>query len=599
MFKDIKKFFSDFFKNSKNKSSFKYMPLIITAILVAILVPTIIAVCHTYFGEETVFFSGEDISISLYSKDGDKLAQDSISLTNIDDSHLARMLYELKDEEIADVDGFTLDDSYKYVLHIEVNSVVQIYRCYFFPAADSSYLVTEDRRVFSVNEAKYEAFLNSTYSELIYSSAKLPALITSNGEEVIPSGVEWTYARADGEFVPAVLCKLHEDILLYEMKGLIMLSFSREPSSAEITITDRKDEMIYEGSLDGLHSLTADSDTILRATLTASWEKTQDYDSYGSAQYSFDIRCTSSSSFVLSSDTVRPGSLLTIFAYNIEEGSIPSYELIQDEDSETNIFANNNFTQNSFMSDKAALEFLSTFQPTFTKIGNTLQAFIPIPDNTPSGTFSFSLSIGIFSVNMTVEITESEEPDLIVSTKSKKVINNVTSRTSLYELERLLASIVPMCSQTAYFRSSFLSPEEYSYKSSYSFGDLFVAGGETCDFSALGNAYSSNSKNQNVLSANIGKVIFTGQTLHLGNFVIVDHGMGLCTWYCNLGSIDVAEGDIVAKGQLIGKTGPSSLLDEQGLLILCSVYNTLIDPDEILGKEIKDLSSDPSQEETK
>lgn len=599
MFKDIKKFFSDFFKNSKNKSSFKYMPLIITAILVAILVPTIIAVCHTYFGEETVFFSGEDISISLYSKDGDKLAQDSISLTNIDDSHLARMLYELKDEEIADVDGFTLDDSYKYVLHIEVNSVVQIYRCYFFPAADSSYLVTEDRRVFSVNEAKYEAFLNSTYSELIYSSAKLPALITSNGEEVIPSGVEWTYARADGEFVPSVLYKHQSAVVLYEMNGFIMLDFDRVPTTAKIKLTDKGSDVIYEGDLDGLPNLAVDNDTVLHATLYAVWEKTQDYDSYGSAQYSFNITCTSSARFVLSSDTVRPGSLLTIFAYDVKDGSKPLYTAIEDEEAENSIFANQDVMQNSFMSDKAALEFLKSFTPTFTKVDDALQAIIPIPANTPSGTFSFTLSSGISSIPMSIEIIPSTEAASVTTTKSKKVVQNITSKTAIYEIERLLVSIPPICQSSAYFRSSFLSPEEYSYKSSYSFGDLFVAGGETCDFSALGNAYSSNSKNQNVLSANIGKVIFTGQTLHLGNFVIVDHGMGLCTWYCNLGSIDVAEGDIVAKGQLIGKTGPSNLLDEQGLLILCSVYNTLIDPDEILGKEIKDLSSDPSQEETK
>ena len=44
-----------------------------------------------------------------------------------------------------------------------------------------------------------------------------------------------------------------------------------------------------------------------------------------------------------------------------------------------------------------------------------------------------------------------------------------------------------------------------------------------------------------------------------GNCVIVDHGMGLMSLYAHLSSIDVADGDAVAKEQMLGRSGATGL----------------------------------------
>ena len=40
-----------------------------------------------------------------------------------------------------------------------------------------------------------------------------------------------------------------------------------------------------------------------------------------------------------------------------------------------------------------------------------------------------------------------------------------------------------------------------------------------------------------------------------GNIIIIDHQNGIHTWYAHLNGIDVAVGDIVKKGDLIGELG--------------------------------------------
>jgi murein DD-endopeptidase MepM/ murein hydrolase activator NlpD len=66
-------------------------------------------------------------------------------------------------------------------------------------------------------------------------------------------------------------------------------------------------------------------------------------------------------------------------------------------------------------------------------------------------------------------------------------------------------------------------------------------------------------KNYPVEASNSGKIAFTGPLGIYGNAVIIDHGLGLFSLYGHLSSIDVKEGDSVAKKQILGKTGETGL----------------------------------------
>ena len=52
-----------------------------------------------------------------------------------------------------------------------------------------------------------------------------------------------------------------------------------------------------------------------------------------------------------------------------------------------------------------------------------------------------------------------------------------------------------------------------------------------------------------------GRVVNTGEYYFNGNTVFIEHGQGLITMYCHMSSIDVMEGQVLKRGDIIGKVG--------------------------------------------
>ncbi|MDQ7032469.1 MAG: M23 family metallopeptidase [Desulfonauticus sp.] len=87
-----------------------------------------------------------------------------------------------------------------------------------------------------------------------------------------------------------------------------------------------------------------------------------------------------------------------------------------------------------------------------------------------------------------------------------------------------------------------------------------------------------------VPAANKGRVIFAGQMGIYGNVVIIDHGLGLQTLYAHLSEIKVTPGEIVQKGQTIGRTGSTGLAGGDHLHFAVLVSGLPVNPIEWLDK---------------
>jgi murein DD-endopeptidase MepM/ murein hydrolase activator NlpD len=60
-----------------------------------------------------------------------------------------------------------------------------------------------------------------------------------------------------------------------------------------------------------------------------------------------------------------------------------------------------------------------------------------------------------------------------------------------------------------------------------------------------------------VHASNTGKVILTDELFFSGKSIILDHGWGTFTMYFHLSEIGVQQGEVVKKGQVIGRVGAS------------------------------------------
>jgi murein DD-endopeptidase MepM/ murein hydrolase activator NlpD len=79
-----------------------------------------------------------------------------------------------------------------------------------------------------------------------------------------------------------------------------------------------------------------------------------------------------------------------------------------------------------------------------------------------------------------------------------------------------------------------------------------------------------------------GKVALAGNLYYAGNAVLLDHGMGVYTFYCHLSKIDVKEGDLVDAGALLGLVGATGRVTGPHLHWGLEVNEARVNPLQIL-----------------
>ena len=79
-------------------------------------------------------------------------------------------------------------------------------------------------------------------------------------------------------------------------------------------------------------------------------------------------------------------------------------------------------------------------------------------------------------------------------------------------------------------------------------------------------------------AANNGKVAFVDSLGIYGKTVIIDHGFGLHSMYSHLSGFDVQKGQMVAKGEIIGRTGITGLAGGDHLHFGILIHNTFTNP---------------------
>ena len=128
-----------------------------------------------------------------------------------------------------------------------------------------------------------------------------------------------------------------------------------------------------------------------------------------------------------------------------------------------------------------------------------------------------------------------------------------------------------------YWEGNFINPVEGARISS-TFGEMrFVNNAKTPSRHA-GIDYAIKCGTE-VLASNAGKVEYAGFLTMIGNTIVIDHGLGLKTFYEHMEDITITQGDMVEKGQLIGHVGTTGYSTGCHLHFQAMVKNQSINPE--------------------
>jgi len=138
----------------------------------------------------------------------------------------------------------------------------------------------------------------------------------------------------------------------------------------------------------------------------------------------------------------------------------------------------------------------------------------------------------------------------------------------------LLAKVFSTKSNTSYIDGAFKLPAKGRFSSAFAKLRTYNNGSQ----SSHAGLDISNKRGTTIVAPEAGKVVLSQSLVVHGNIVAIDHGFGVQSVFAHLDSRLVKEGDIVKRGQKIGKMGDTGVASGVHVHWGVSVQNVRVDP---------------------
>lgn len=142
----------------------------------------------------------------------------------------------------------------------------------------------------------------------------------------------------------------------------------------------------------------------------------------------------------------------------------------------------------------------------------------------------------------------------------------------------LILSVGKKTEPTIYWKGVFLRLPRAATMSSYAEHRFYSYNGSIIDEADHMGIDLASIANADVPAANAGRIAFVGDAGIYGNTVCIDHGFGLFSSYSHLSQINVKVGDMVSKGDIIGRTGHTGWAGGDHLHFAMFVDHVFVNP---------------------
>jgi len=527
-----------------------------TILIAMIFIPTLAAVLVCIFGsiiESNA--SKKAVVIEIFNSEGS-----AVKINNSDLSNMINIFEEAEKskKELKDFSG-NLDEMSSITVRLTSLKNEFLYKYYYSETDKKIYSEDTENNIYSVDSEFYINFMATKYAMSLYKHSSPPTLTTTTDDTIIPNSVKWMYLDANNQYIKNNLISTAElqDSTL-DVSGKFELKFSTEPDICAITAYSG-DIAIFNGTLNEFTNADINFQNPYKYIINAEWLKTDGCTYYGELNYEFTTVINASPMFWLEKDEIQSGEFVVLSGKYIK--SIDKIKL----------------------TCTPSLD----FTPTFFTDGQYVRALIPIDIDLPSPT-SYSITVTYSNIPTTLELSVTSLAEMSVRVYDTSNITVKRDTTSLKEYSNLLNSLTGVTSSVKYFSQTFLmnSPPNGSTNTSteypmilyLGFGHLRTIDSGLTSYRLDGVDYWTSESGVNVRAINTGIVSYVGTCDLLGNFIIIDHGFGLKTWYAHLGTVKVNVNDTIVRGDIIGKTGKTGFTNSNGFYLITTVYNIPVSP---------------------
>ena len=440
-----------------------------------------------------------------------------------------------------------------YSVTFHTNTGQERYTFHFSPTDSRVYFTNSSGSIYHVTNDSGTLFLNSHYSYEIYPQAVLPSLQDANADIIRPSEVNWSSRTPNGDFLQLQNTDVEPGVADYGIAdNFVSFLFQNDQSSGlytpddcQLTIT-RNGAVIYDAPIkvDNL-AVPLNLPELLGNelfTIHAEYYQKSEVSYYGTLIYRFTMSTTEPAVFAMQNNaTATEGGFFLFTAQNAQ-----------------------NINRLLFFAERDGAE--TAISPIIFKKGDqNVYALIP------------AQTIGAGNT-LTVKYGSKTESFSLTQTP----LNTINADSVLQSTPPALAELIAQlgATQAEVDRESDVFAPHGQFAAQN--GTLLLPFGSTSteneEVTLL--PFELYAMSGDVTATAWGRVKAVGSHESIGQYVIVDHGCGIYTWYCGLSQSYVKEGEIVSFGDRLGRAGRPNFCPEDTdcLLMMTTIGKVAVDP---------------------
>lgn len=525
--------------------------LLLAILAVALFIPTVVAIVNYNRAKTRPVNTNSIVTMTMSDLDGKTTVFDK---DNPDTDQIVGIFLNME-KTAAKVPSLPVALGAKpfYLIQMSNGSIDYNYQYYFDTSGKETYYLDGDGNAYMVETEAASAFLATKYAASVYAGSNMPTLaISAEASDVRPSNAKWFFKDTTGDMVEVdCTARVVAEGAEYSVEGGMMTKFSIAPDYLHIEIVNSATgASIYNGDYEDGATFKFEGTPKADVTVNAKWYHDEERDYEGEVGYKFAIEIAEGASFYLATDKIDTGEVVAVTALNVK--------------------------------DPSKVEFSSEpelgVKPVFYQDGKYARALIPISLERPGDkTYKLTFKYGAAEQTLDLKVnyrdyergttntySVTEAVAALFTEQTKKTASDVlTPVLEAGESEMIFDggafSEVVAAGITRYFgRSYTIKPGDISYRQT---GIEYAVGAGT-----------------NVTAPAKGKVVYVGELGVTGNVIVLEHGFGLKTLICHLGSVGVKVGDVVDKGRVIGTAGTTGFTNTPGVYVANFVGTTPISP---------------------